>query len=563
MSSDGDDDPHSPSAFLEAPSSQSVIVDAKPFASRSELERTSADDSDQDSSEEERENRFTGPASTWRDYTADERGLIASLDQERAGDSSVHLYNAHALKSRLYDRHTATASQPWHSKHHWIKPNKDGTMPWYPDANWTAWPLPADDVPRSSEGFGKDVLIDDAAEGVFKMPVSWRAGADLEDEVRALMQRRAKDRFMLRARAQSDPPTRQPSTTRSPSHVHLSPPRDSTSRQSSIASEKHSHASDSDFEVTKSEETIRPDFMVDDDDTKRLLSQSSRHVLSEFDKLLMGLHTSRQYHTSGSGLDTTPGVKPRPQKRKRRSTTNETPAPLAKSGSARSEDDQEQTSSRDYKQHPSGSNALYPRDWSEVLGIASVTGWNSAIVDRAAKRCAALFGERMLLRTMPETAAGKAADRITEYVPEMIPDFDIVDDVSELDVQEEPEHELKVEDGFRCPEKSCPQHNRLYEKRYMIRQHLRRAHKYGQEALDAYDQTHAVPDSKPSIEQVETIEGIDDDRLSEDGDASERHGSMAAVATDGYMKPVTVQSGRGTDLRDRKRRGEVKRAEGE
>jgi hypothetical protein len=29
---------------------------------------------------------------------------------------------------------------------------------------------------------------------------------------------------------------------------------------------------------------------------------------------------------------------------------------------------------------------------------------------------------------------------------------------------------------------------------------------------------------------------------------------MAAVATDGYMEPVTVQSGRGTDLRDRKRR---------
>jgi hypothetical protein len=112
MSSDGDDDPHSPSAFLEAPSSQSVIVDAKPFASQSGgLERNSAEEFDQDSSEEERENRFTGPASTWRDYTADERGLIASLDQERAGDLGVHLYNAHALKSRLYDRHIAAASQ--------------------------------------------------------------------------------------------------------------------------------------------------------------------------------------------------------------------------------------------------------------------------------------------------------------------------------------------------------------------------------------------------------------------------------------------------------------------
>jgi hypothetical protein len=561
MSSDGDDDPHSPSAFLEAPSSQSVIVDTKPFASQIGFHGNNADEPDQESSEEERENRFTGPASTWRDYTADERGLIASLDQERAGDLSVHLYNAHALKSHLYDRHAAATSQPWHSKHHWIKPNEDGSTPWYPDANWTAWPLHADDVPRNPEGFGKDVLLDDAAEGVFKMPVAWRAGADLEDEVQALMQRRAKDRFMLRSRAQSDPPTRQPSTTRSPSHVSSSPPAGPTSRRSSVASGNHSHGSDSDVESTKSEKSIKPDFMMDDDDTRRLLSQGSRHVLSEFDKLLMGLHTSRQYHTFGSASDTTPGAKPRPQKRKRRSTTNETPVPLAKHGSAESEDGQEQTSSRDYKQHPSGSNALYPRDWSEVLGIASVTGWNPAVVDRAAKRCAALFGERMLFRTMPETATGKAADRVTEYVPEIIPDFDFVDNESEMEAAEEPEHETEVavEDGFRCPEESCPQHDRLYEKRYMIRQHLRRAHKYDQKALDAYDQTHALPDAKPSIEQVETNERMNDDRISEEDDANGRHEFMAAVATDGYMEPVTVPLGRGTDIRDRKRRGEVKR----
>jgi hypothetical protein len=565
MSSDGDDDPHSPSAFLEAPSSQSVIVDAKPSASRSGLHGKNADESDQESSEEERENRFTGPASTWRDYTADERGLIASLDQQRAGDLSIHLYNAHALKSRLYDPQTAVTSQPWHSKYHWIKLDKDGTTPWYPDANWTAWPLHADDVPRSSEGFGKDVLLDDAAEGVFKMPIAWRAGADLEDEVQALMQRRAKDRFMLRSKAQSEPPTRRPSTTRSPANVHSSPPVDATSRRTSVASVNHSDDSDSDVESTKSEASIRPDFMMDDDDTRRLLNQSSRHVLSEFDKLLMGLHTSRQYHASGSGPDIRPGAKPRPQKRKRRSTTNETPAPLARHGSTGSEDDQEQTASRDYKQHPSGNNALYPRDWSEVLGIASVTGWNPAVVDRAAKRCAALFGERMLFRTMPETAAGKAADRLTEYVPEMIPDFDIVDAESGMEAAEdaEDEAEVKVEDGFSCPEESCPQHNRLYEKRYMIRQHLRRAHKYDQKALDAYDQTHALPDAKPSIEQVETSERINDDTISEEDDANERHESMAAVATDGYMERVTVQLGRGTDLRDRKRRGEVRRSEAE
>ena len=128
MSSDGDDDPQSPSAFLQAPSSQSVVVDAEPFTSQSKVVQTSATRFDQDSSEEERENRFSGPASTWRDYTANERALVVSLDQERAGDLGIHLYNAHALKSRLYDRSAADASKPWHNKHHWIKPDEDEVL---------------------------------------------------------------------------------------------------------------------------------------------------------------------------------------------------------------------------------------------------------------------------------------------------------------------------------------------------------------------------------------------------------------------------------------------------
>lgn len=555
MSSDGDDDPQSPSAFLQAPSSQqSVIVDAKPFASRSKTARTSADGTDQDSSEDERENRFVGPASTWRDYTADERGLIASLDQERASDLSVHLYNAHALKSRLYDRHTAAASKPWHNKNRRIKPDNDGTTPWYPDSNWTAWPLPAEDVPRKSEGFGKDVLIDNAAEGTFKMPIAWRAGADLDDEVQALMLRKAKERFIIRSKAHGDVTTRQPSATRSPSEIRSSPPEELPSRRSSLASEARSNASDGEIESAQLDDLTEPEFMVDDDVTRRLLGQSSRHVLAELDKLLIGLHTSRQYRTSDSTADTKPTIKPRSQKRKRRSTANETPVPLARIDSDTVEEDHERTLKRDYAKHPSGNHNRYPRDWSEVLGIASVTGWNPAVIERAAKRCSALFGERMTFRTMPETAAGKAADRLAEYVPEMIPDFDVFDDVEdelEPEAQEQPSY--NIENGFKCPEESCPQRNRLYEKRFMIRQHLRRVHKYDEEALDKYDEACAPQDAKFSIEQLDMIEENHDDESSDD-----EQESITAVATDGYMEPVAVQLGRGTDVQNRKKRGDAK-----
>jgi hypothetical protein len=542
MSSDGDDDPQSPSAFLEAPSSQSVIVDADPSTSRSNHETTNASESDQDSSEEERENRFNGPASTWRDYTADERGLIASLDQERASDLSVHLYNAHALKSRLYNQESADASKPWHSKHHWIKPDEDGSTPWYPDVNWTAWPLRAEDVPRKSENFGRDALEDDSTDGTIKMSIPWRAGADLNDEVLALMLRKAKERFILRSKTQCSSPDQRLSATRSPSQRRSSPPVDS--RPSSVASEATFHESDSGTGSIETEEYIAPGLMLDDDEAKRLLGQSSRHALTMFDNMLMGLHRSRQYHTSGSTTD----IKPahcRPPKRKRRSTTNETPAPLTYRDN---DEDQERTQGRDYSKHPSGKNPLYPRDWSEVLGVASLTGWNHTVIDRAAKRCSALFGEEVLLKTMPETAAGKAKDRLTRYVPEMIPDLDEVDD----DLGEEEGWINKTEVGFKCPESSCAQHNRSYEKRFMIRQHLRRVHKYGQEALDAYDQMCAPQDAKPSTEHLETDGRENKDEKSGDNEPS------VAVTEHGFMEPVEVHLGRGLDVQGRRKRGEAR-----
>lgn len=558
MSSDGGDDPQSPSAFLDAPSSQSLIVDAKPFVTRPKPTKTDPNENDQYSSEEERENRFAGPASTWRDYTADERGLVASLDRERASNLSIHLFNAHALKSRLYDRQRAAESQPWQNKYQWIKPEEDGSIPWHPDTNWTAWPLHADEVPRKSEGFGKDALVDDTADGTFKMPVPWRAGADLNEEVLALMLRRAKSRFNSRSEAHVDLPSRQQSRTRSPSQLRSSPPVAEESRQSSVASETRSHESDSETERTETEEYPKPGFMADDDRAKHLLGQSSRHVLAEFDRLLMGLHRSRQYHTSGPAADNSLITKSRSHKRKRRSTTTETPAPLAQHANFGVEDDQEHDMHRDYTKHPSGGHNAIPRDWSEVLGVASLAGWHPAVVERAAKRCAALFGERMLFRRMPETAVGKAADKLTEYLPEMVPEFEIPEDSQEqeVEVEEGPVH--SSEDGFKCPEESCPQHNRFYEKRFMIRQHLRRVHQYDQKALDTYDRACAPQDAKPSVEQADVQGTRNKVEGSTHAQQSEEHDLTAAVATDGFLKPVEVQLVRGTDTKDRKKRGEAR-----
>jgi hypothetical protein len=553
MSSDGDDDPGSPSQFLEAPSSQSMIVDAKPFASQSNVERDHSADSDQDSYEDDRENRFTGPASTWRDYTADERALIASIDQERANDLSVHLYNAHALKSRLYDRDIAVKSRSWQSKQHWIKSGEDGSVPWYPDHNWTSWPLHANDVPRKAEAFGKDPLLDDA-EGTLRKPISWRGGTDLEDEVQALMLRKAKERFSTRSWVTAEPSTPARLKSRSASHIPSSPPPVLTSRQSSVASESQSNMSGSENDATVPQDFSKAELMVDEEETTRLLEPSVRHILSQLDDVLMGLHMSRKYRGQDQTESSEPATKPVSQKRKRRPTTNEAPAELSDDEpSTTNNNDREKPPARNYSEHPSGDHALGPRDWSEVLGVASLAGWSPAVIDRATKRCAVLFGEHMVFRTMPETAAGISTDTLTNYHPEMIPDIAISDD-EDVEV----EGEADVRPGFSCPLTWCAQHHRLYEKRHMIRQHLRRVHNYDQEALDAYDQAFTPADAKPSIEEHEPQEITNADEVATNDQKEDMPPPNAAVEDDGFMVPVDVFLGRGTDARDRKRRATSK-----
>jgi hypothetical protein len=67
-------------------------------------------------SESNRRNRFTGPRSTWRMLTDDERLVSTSMTQLRDQDLSVHLYNAHAMKARHYDGELASRLKTWVNK---------------------------------------------------------------------------------------------------------------------------------------------------------------------------------------------------------------------------------------------------------------------------------------------------------------------------------------------------------------------------------------------------------------------------------------------------------------
>ncbi|KAL7926847.1 RNA polymerase I-specific transcription initiation factor domain-containing protein [Trichoderma austrokoningii] len=69
------------------------------------------------------------------------------------------------------------------------------------------------------------------------------------------------------------------------------------------------------------------------------------------------------------------------------------------------------------------------RDWSDVLGAAALGGFSHQVIARAAKRCANLFGEGMVMRRLDEVPASRGPPFHTmEYRPEQInldgPDYD-------------------------------------------------------------------------------------------------------------------------------------------
>lgn len=533
MSSDGDDVSDddaksllSPSAYLRAPSSsQTVLEQSRLDQSEGQARPTTDEDTygDDSGSEGNRENRFAGPASTWRGYTADERALAASLDQERANYLSIHLYNAHALKFRLYDAETANEAKPWHSKQHWMARGEDGRLPWHPDQHWTAWPLPAQNVPRKDERFGQDPTQNADDQGTFLKAEAWRPGADLSEELQAMMLRAAKEKLKRRsfapaghvgtARAQASQPTSRPTSAAS-------------SRRNSNADSTVSIEVDWKLDKDPAIHSLTPTILTDDDQARRLLASQTNHVLSKLDDLLMGLHKSRLAAMSSNTARSDSEADHRLQKRKRASTGDTG----ADDGSVKAKKDPH----RDYTKHPSGPHPAGTRDWSEVLGMAALTGWDQSVVDRASRRCAALFGESVSMRTMPETTVAASADRVVEYTPSQILDIDMSDGSEDEDLG------VAEAEALCCPEESCPRWHHPFEQRWRLREHLKKAHDYTSEDLDAIDRRGKRPSSddvEPETETPDSEEAANDD---------------GAVHLDGFLQPIELSFGRGKDLAVRK-----------
>jgi hypothetical protein len=517
-------------------------------------ESAHGDDGDVDYEYEDRETRFQGPSSTWRKCTQEERQLIASLDQQRANDLSFHLHNAHSLKTRSRKSDVSDV-KPWRRKRNWIQPDESGDLPWYPDKDWTAWPLPAAEVPRKDEKFGAPPPDD---EDTYQKLEPWVPSLDLRDEIFALLLSNAKKKFRQR-RWVSSADAKQPLDE-----------KDEQSQEEPEEGEKPFVSRRSSF--SDHEGSQKPALLADEEQSEAILRSSMRHIMAKFDDLLLGLHKSRKGHRrlafasrsrpEAKASQSRSQYNARPDRNTSRGRSDSRHALASNSEDSHSEfspseEEEEEEASISESSDPEVELAkkkrrpcddhrgprLGLRDWSEVLGIAALVGWDPAVIDRAAKRCSSLFGESMSFRTMPETVAGCSEDKVAEYAPDTIPS------VSDSEAEKEYDAELTAVKGLFCPFKACARHHQAFTKQWRWREHLKRTHKLTIDEVDKIETKHLkLPDAandvdsgSPAVEAVVAGEDADEDML-------------GGVHRDGFLQPIPDVLGRGRDVRTRRRR---------
>ncbi|MCJ1257481.1 hypothetical protein MMC24_005306 [Lignoscripta atroalba] len=356
-----------------------------------------------------RYNKFQGPPSTWRTWTGAERHLAASLEQLRASDLSVHLYNAHVLKRRarnLEKQRVEVKSEPGRSE------------VWEPPKSWTAWPMEREEIPKvggsSTESFETE------GPTLKNMGRRHEICEELEDILLGLALKEAKSRFLERQPDDDNYNLRNIGEVEDISKLNTS----AKSLDPDIAHYESESA------VTFA--PIKPVVMADDEEARAVLQPTVRHVFTKLNGLLMGLHHARQsYLPTGDDSETQTDLddeslpmtemessngKRRRQRVKEGKAWQSTGSTAPRSSETGSDIDSPATvvpsaSKKRRKSLPPTSRArtrrdrqtrFGNRDWSDVLGVASMHDWDPVVLENVAKRCAALFEEGITFRTLGE-----------------------------------------------------------------------------------------------------------------------------------------------------------------
>lgn len=404
-------------------------------------------------------------------------------------------------------------------------PNRDA--PFFLPKSWTAWPMLPDHVPR------EELLPRVGKGGDFRAKLDTRPSSNLEEWIVATATRLARERWNTRRwdAGHSDVRTKRDiivdhgeSEKMDVEHGESELDDDASSidrpEDEDQEDDSTSLPEDADFpmfssrafspfmssagsavDVESDEGSVERDRraipLADDEKARQHFLPSTRHILSNLDSLLLGLHKARSAYAA----------KPPGKVRGRHSHT-----PGERSGSERRARSRSRTDTRTRKNSSSANSSasvtsatsskrsrrvrdLNPRDWADVMGMAALTGWSPAVVERASERCARLFGENMMFRTFHE---GNAKERNASYFTEHLA-------LESESSDESPERGQGPRQS--CPHESCPRHTIPFRDRWHLQRHLARAH--GNPRAESRLRTKSSPSSAWSSVDVSDVD-IDD-----------------------------------------------------
>ncbi len=322
-----------------------------------------------------------GSPSTWPRRNISEQRLAASLDQLNAKNLAVHLYDAFALKASALNLEGPREGN-----------DQIGGRAFIPPRAWTAWPLAPGIVPTEDEDLQWESETDLLHHTRTKKTCPRET---LEEILIGLLQKQAKERFRKRQR------------------------HDASLGLPDVDLGGDEGANDAD-----------PVVLADDELARNITQPTVHHVMAKLDELLTGLHHARKAYTmigdsASDSHDYNTGQDVRQQRSKserdgcrRRKTIPRSSSKVSPShveaGVDAGNTSSEHSTAPNFKRskvkyqrveggkRPKRQQRWGLRDWSDISGVAAMTGWEPSIVGRAAARCSNLFEQGMKFRTFEE-----------------------------------------------------------------------------------------------------------------------------------------------------------------
>lgn len=190
------------------------------------------------------------------------------------------------------------------------------------------------------------------------------------------------------------------------------------------------------------------------------------------------------------------------------------------------------------------------RDWRDVLGAAAVAGFSQPALDRAARRCANLFGQSLELRTLHEGAA--KPDQLVRYEPGMpaAASSDLESDGADEEAQARAQRHVRSASVASTEARGRSRSSSRAPSRERSRSRSQSSAAVGQHYCSFRDcprNLEGFPRRFNLLRHFKKIHDMEGDALPIDVDSEDE--MAGAIHVDGFLKPIKTRPGwRGADV---------------